>query len=681
MAKPVLILLLSIILCPLVWAQDSLLRAQSSLEAGKLLRHTQPDSALYLLLQAEQLIPQKAPSAFRFQLHFALGRQYTVLLAYDSAQAQYQLALPYANASEKADTYLNLSVLALEQQHYDQAVAAARQAANQHAQATDSAGMAKAWMNLGTAYYKATAYDSAVYYYLQALAYFEGHQNPASIAKARLGLGSIHLDQGSYSEALPHYQAALSISQTQNDLPGLASAGRNLSLWHSRQGQTDSARVWLEKSAALYLQASDSLAWAEMQNLLGNLAYGAQRWTEAREYYQTYARHMEQAGKLGHLAEALNNLGAVYFFLDDYPQAQAYYQESLALARELKLYPLRASLYFNLSEVHEVQGRLAEALTWYKRYQSAKARLFDEERSRQIAEMQERYEAAEKDRQIGQLAQENALQTAEAQRRRAERNGLFIGLVALLATLIIGWQSFRQRQRSQREAARLREAEYQREVAQILGAQEVQTMEAQLAGENRERKRIAAELHDRVGSLLTATRLFVQAEGGLAEHQEKAGSLLEEAQQEVRRLSHAMNAEATQGRSLEDSLTHLTEAINSSGKLHIDLHLYGLQSALPQDSQRRIYRMVQELISNVLKHARATEAIVQLNRVEDQLLLMVEDNGVGLKSAEGTEGLGLTSLHEQVSGLQGTLEIDGQSGTTVTICLPWTNLEATSPKA
>ncbi|MEL6538254.1 MAG: sensor histidine kinase, partial [Bacteroidota bacterium] len=284
-------------------------------------------------------------------------------------------------------------------------------------------------------------------------------------------------------------------------------------------------------------------------------------------------------------------------------------------------------------------------------------------------EMQEKYESVQKDLAIADLAQANAIQSAKTQRRRAERNGALLGILALLLSLWGITQWARQRNKRQQAEARSQQLEHQQEVAALLQGQEVATLQAQLAGEDRERRRIGVELHDRVGSLLTATRLFVQAEVVAPEHRLRATTLLEEAQTEVRRLSHAMQEEGVRYRGLQASIQQLGEVITASGQLQVDVHLTALPDSLPFQFQRQVYRMVQELISNVLRHANAQEITLQINQIEELLVITVEDDGQGFVVGTTEGGLGLASVRQQVESLTGRLMLDSQPGHGTTVIL------------
>ncbi|QKG58165.1 PAS domain S-box protein [Hymenobacter sp. BRD128] len=199
------------------------------------------------------------------------------------------------------------------------------------------------------------------------------------------------------------------------------------------------------------------------------------------------------------------------------------------------------------------------------------------------------------------------------------------------------------------EATRLRLRQQQELLSAILSTQE------------EERRRIAEGLHNGVGQLLYGTRLHLDALPPSAAVQ-ASRLLLNEAIETTRSISFELTPSILEDFGLEVALQELVSRIPAS--LPVDLNLHGLAVPLPALLAIAVYRIVQELLNNVMKHAQAQEVFVQVSREENQLYLSVEDDGVGFDTGAETSlsGIGLAGIRTRVGLLGGTVSINSRPG-------------------
>jgi len=183
-----------------------------------------------------------------------------------------------------------------------------------------------------------------------------------------------------------------------------------------------------------------------------------------------------------------------------------------------------------------------------------------------------------------------------------------------------------------------------------------------LTTQEEERRRIAESLHNGVGQLLYATRLHLDTLPP-SEGRRTSQELLNEAIRAIRTVSFELTPPVLQDFGLPAALRELLKRIPTS-HLAIDLHLTGLELPLPATFQTAVYRIVQELLNNVIKHAQAQEVFISLVREAGQLYLSVEDDGQGLApdSLEATTGIGLVGIRTRVDLLGGTFEVKSRTG-------------------
>jgi two-component system, NarL family, sensor kinase len=205
-----------------------------------------------------------------------------------------------------------------------------------------------------------------------------------------------------------------------------------------------------------------------------------------------------------------------------------------------------------------------------------------------------------------------------------------------------------------------------------------QVYDALLKGEEKERKRLAEELHDGVGAKLSGVKMsveFLQQElaNTLKEHTTQILDNLNEGINELREISHNLQPSAIGIKGLKQSLEDFIYNLNKKKQTVISFYWHADEMVFRNEqSELNIYRICTELLSNILKHAKATEASLQLIVQDEELQLIVEDNGVGFDTGLLATGIGLINLRNRVDHEKGILNIDSQpqQGTTIIISLP-----------
>jgi signal transduction histidine kinase len=203
-----------------------------------------------------------------------------------------------------------------------------------------------------------------------------------------------------------------------------------------------------------------------------------------------------------------------------------------------------------------------------------------------------------------------------------------------------------------------------------------------IEGQERERKRIAEELHDGIGQLLSAINLNLKGlEPKIKELNKKHRksyqntlTLLEQAVEEVRNISRNIRPGVLEKFGLVKGLERLAEDMDQTSNLNVYFYHNDIDQRFSDKIEVTLYRVAQELLNNAVKHAQAEEIQVQLIKHENELVLMVEDDGVGFDSelAVSGKGIGLQNIETRVKSMDGQLNLDTskEKGTSVTVHLP-----------
>jgi signal transduction histidine kinase len=204
---------------------------------------------------------------------------------------------------------------------------------------------------------------------------------------------------------------------------------------------------------------------------------------------------------------------------------------------------------------------------------------------------------------------------------------------------------------------------------------QIDELKAALEGEEKERKRIAKELHDGTGSLLAAAihNLQAHAQEQILPQQSKtypkAMELIKEINTEVRRSAYNLMPDILLKNSLEDAVYLFCSYMKQNTGLAITVQTRGDFDGLNVQFKLSLYRIIQELIQNIIKHSKATSAFVQLQRINNLLTITVEDKGQGFDTEKGAKGLGLNSIEDRVNAFNGKISIlsNKNKGTSVYI--------------
>ncbi|MDX1908755.1 MAG: sensor histidine kinase [Bacteroidia bacterium] len=302
------------------------------------------------------------------------------------------------------------------------------------------------------------------------------------------------------------------------------------------------------------------------------------------------------------------------------------------------------------SDLFEGLQNWEEAFRWSERYYHLKDSTGNADLLGQIEALNIQYETEKKDKDL-------ARQSLELSRQQGSLR-LMGGLVLLLLTgLGGGWVIYQQRQ--ELATRQIRTLEQEKEISRI---------RAMVMGEEKERTRIAKDLHDGLGGLLSAAKLQFSAlpdrVGGLNDQPAfgQGMELLDTVSQEARRIAHNLMPDILLRLGLAGALEAFCQQISESRTLRVDFEYAGPDTRLPASLELSVYRIVQELINNILKHAGATEALVQVLRDEQVLSITVEDNGQGFAASQEAPGIGLDSIRSRLAFLGGKMDVQSDPG-------------------
>jgi signal transduction histidine kinase len=370
-------------------------------------------------------------------------------------------------------------------------------------------------------------------------------------------------------------------------------------------------------------------------------------------------------------SQAAESVASLYYKMKNYTEAEKYAVEAIALGRSLKLYPVLASANEVLKSTASQKGDFKRALHHAEQSKIYADSALNEESHKITLSLESKYQHQKKEREIAALTIANSKKELEV----VKRNRLLImgGLIASATLIIVG---LLYRTSRQKQLIAERDSELQQEQIKFLERQQqVVSLQSMINGQETERTRIAKDLHDGLGGLFSTVKMYFSTlqhdVPSLKENElfNKSYTIVDTASEEVRRIAHNMMPEVLMKLGLVNALKDLCDGISAGKLLSVSLEVHGMNQRLNIDTEIMLFRIIQELLNNIIKHAQATEAIIQFIREDNRLSVVVEDNGRGFNTQEAEEKkhAGIATVQSRVNYLNGKISIDSQKniGTTV----------------
>ena len=356
-------------------------------------------------------------------------------------------------------------------------------------------------------------------------------------------------------------------------------------------------------------------------------------------------------------------------------QAIPILQQSVALADSIQYVKGLSQGHHLLASAFAKSGRFEDAYRAVVIQQSYQDSLLTQEKEKALQELDIQYEVRQKEQALERLGLENELQRALVRRERTGRIALTLSTVlfALMAIGAVAWyrQRITQENRLSQQEADLQAARIQ----QLEQREQVNTLHAMIRGQENERKRIASDLHDSLGSLLSTIKLHVRAALPAGEPEAArtdVSRMLDHAGEEVRRISHHMMPDVLQF-GLGPALTDLAQDLNQAMAVDVHCQIIGQEPEdFGEDRKIMLYRIAQEGVQNALKHAEPKQVLMQLSWLADQAQITIEDDGRGFDVKGVNSGLGLRSMQSRTDFLGGQIHLESTpgDGTVIEVQIP-----------
>lgn len=540
---------------------------------------------------------------------------------------------------------------------YDSAIMVLNDAISNSQIIKDTANIGYCYMTLGNIQYDQTNYDQALEYYFKSLNTYKSVQNYAGMSSALIWIGIIYqYAKSDYEAAIETYMEAVKYSNLGNSTLNKGYIYGNLATIYYNQNNFDSALQYYKFSNSIKKAFNDQRGIGNGFNNIGNVWYELKEYDSALfNYEKGLAIRREMNDQTG-VASALVNIGKVYMDLEAWRSAEEKFKEGYELAKAVNYKEAWQQASHLLSILYEGQNQFQKALAFHKEYKSISDSIFNVASDQSIAELQTKYDTEKKEQQIALQESQLAEQDAALQRNRI----LLIASVVVIV-LIVALAMMQRSRLRKKQQLKLQEAKLQAREAEI---------NATISSQEKERARYARDLHDGFGQMISILNMNLknlEEKAKPAERQkvfEESSKVIDDMYRELKNICFDLMPQTLIKNGLESALKEFVDRINHTEKIHIELNVFGLENRLSELQEISLFRISQEWINNILKYSDAEKVTLQITKDEDEITLLIEDNGAGFDSNQLTtsKGNGWKNLNTRINLIQGTLELETQVG-------------------
>ncbi|MFD0861166.1 sensor histidine kinase [Sungkyunkwania multivorans] len=543
-------------------------------------------------------------------------------------------------------------------------------------------------------------YDTALSYWEENRQFFGADEN-AAMLMAGQALENLNKEE----LALSIYKKALLAFEMSGETERIAEVNYRIYTLLDSQNNLDIESKSYFENFIKYAKRSNDPNWkAKASRELAIKEFENKDGTIAKKHFLDAIEHYKEVEDTYRVGASYANIGLL--FLNNMKQsdsARHYFSKGLIIAKEIKNNDLQWNILLNTGNSYKFDQNYTMAIEQYKLAKALPIKKFALKKSLILAErLQECYGALkdyknsevqlkqiltirdsinllEQNKVISEINTKYQTEKKEQKNQQLQQINRYL-IIGGLAFIFLGVSIALLIQKNTLKKRRLAEQQQEIErqkVTTLLKEQELASIDAMITGQEKERQRVANELHDDLGSLMATVKLHF--ENIKADKEDPAlkntHKLLDKAYQKIRGIAHAKNAGVMASQGLLPAVTNMAKNISATNKIEIEVMDYGLEERMENSMELMIFRIIQELITNIIRHADAKRATIQFTQHDDSLNILIEDDGKGFDTHQidpRKSGIGLNNIAKRIEHLEGSFTVDSilGKGTSIIIDIP-----------
>lgn len=543
----------------------------------------------------------------------------------------------------EATSYRLISTIYLRKSDFEKSIANALTAIAICENLKDEKELYKNYTNLGNIYLEQGLNQKALGFHLRALKIGEKLKDEEGQGSLYNSIGNINDNLKNFDKAILYYRNALKIFENTNSQNYLAGTLSNIGTAFNHKNLDDSALVYYLRASDSYKKLNDQLGLAYIYNNIGVIYSKKDDPKKALFYYEAALKYTIPFQQKKTESTLYKNIGDIYIATHNIEKAELSLTKALEINKELNYTYGLMSTYKSLSGLYSAKRNYQRALEFFEKYTALKDSINSLESAKDINEKIIVYESDLKDKEIKLLNAEKLQKETINKKNIAVRNLVIIVVSssALITIFLISFLSIRRQKMQQKQF-----------LHQLMQSQE------------EERKRISKELHDGIGQSLLVIK------NNMTEDKQ----LIDNTIDELRAISRNLHPVQLEKLGLKGAIESIINEVPQNSKIFFSCEIEDVNKHLNAQQQINSYRIVQESISNIIKHSDATDARVTLTKEHRFIKLIIIDNGIGfdMAKAKKKKTLGITSIEERVSLIGGELLINSIRGETkIELLIPY----------
>ena len=472
-------------------------------------------------------------------------------------------------------------------------------------------------------------YLKALNHFNQAIKVLKAIDEPA-IAATYSAIGTIYTYTNQYQKAILHHNKSMDIYQRLGNKTGVIDNLANIGNAYLENNLVDKALPYFIKLETIYdknFESIEDLPGHKCINYI-NLCtsyYQKDQMTKASAYEKLSVDYCKRINGISEKEYLLMQITKYHIRKSNFDKANEYLLEAKTLAQTLGSDEKNNEISFHKYKIFKGKGNIDSALNYFENYTQIKDQL-----AKNKAEVELKYDNVEKQAMINDLT---------SQKQNQIEKGLLLGITALLFLVVYAIFNNYQLRRKNKEIS-----------------------EAMLKGQTTERKRVASDLHDNLGSTMSSIRWAFQAidrtkwSDNEKEIFSNVQTMFDEAYDDIRLLSHNLLPEEFERFGLKTTLQNFIRKINVNTMINFNLSISEGFKRMDNRVEFELYSICLELVNNIMKHSQATQANIDLFQMKNQVKLSISDNGIGVFNND-SDGKGMKNVQARVDSLNGTWKI------------------------
>lgn len=602
------------------------------------LAYSQPDSAIYFCKLAKIAAIREQDTHQAVRSDILTGIVYDVKAQYDSAMLYYHQSLKSSKALQ--DTFL----------------------------------IAASLSNIGLTFWHVGSYYKALENFFASLRYFEtlSKSNP-NVANVYNNIGMIYSELEELGKSLDYLNKAAGLYLQKQDTIGLGAVLTNIAIHYKKKGNVGKALVMIDSAIKIKKRSRDYYGLAIGYNQKAEILKTNNQMDEAYEALLNSLNYSMRINDQSAQAATYQLLHDVFLFRGEYDKALRYNNMAYKIALKINDKKLLVKNFENLSEIFRIRGDYQKAYENYVRYTELKDSLIQQKQLSNIYELEFQHQLDKQQHEIVRLQEQQELQDLkiESQQLKLSKRNLQLILiitVSIILLLLFYLLYMKDRHRHKREMVETIMQQKSRQAQKIIQA------------ELSERKRISQEIHDSLGQLLSLIKM------NLSNSREKSNGsnnpmtskideilkLVDHAIIELRHISQNMSPLKLREKGLQNAIRDMVQRLRNSGNVEISLQMLDLEKLNDELIENIVFSVVQESLNNAIKHSQCSRIDIQMVNGEDEITVMVEDDGTGFDESKVAHGLGIKQIRTKIKNIGGQVDIDSMTGrgTIVSIEIP-----------